>query len=52
MTFLRVLIKTYNIIGLELICMLAGLVFKRKQYDLEVLTCEIYRNEWLGETDL
>ena len=52
MTFLRVLIKNYNIIGLELIFMLAASVFKPKQYDLKDFTCEIYRNEWLGEIDL
>ena len=23
-----------------------------KQYDLKDFTCEIYRNEWIGKTDL
>ena len=52
MTFLYVLIKNYNIIGLELIFMLTASVFKPKQYDLKDFTCEIYRNEWLSKTDL
>ena len=51
MTFLRVLIKNYNIIVLELIFMLAASVFKPKQYDLKDFTGEIYRNEWIGELD-
>ena len=32
--------------------MFAASVFKPKQYDLKDFTCEIYRNEWLGETDI
>ena len=52
MTFLHVLIKNYNIIVLELIFMLAASVFKHKQYDLKDFTCETYRNELIGETDL
>ena len=52
MTFLHVLLKNYNIITLELIFMLAASVFKPKQYDLKKFTCEIYRNEWIGKTDL
>ena len=52
MTFLRVLIKNYNIIVVEQIFMLAALVFKPEQYDLKEFTCEIYRNEWIGEIDL
>ena len=52
MTFLRVLIRKYNIIVLELIFMLAASVFKPEQYDLKDFACEIYRNEWIGETDL
>ena len=52
MTFLHVLIKNCNIIVLELIFMLAASVFKPEQYDLKDFTCEIYRNEWIGETDL
>ena len=52
MTFLHVLIKNYNIIVLELIFMLAASVFKSEQYDLKDFTCEIYRNEWIGEIDL
>ena len=52
MTFLRVLIKNYNIIVLELIFMLAASVFKPNQYDLKDFTFEIYRNEWIGENDL
>ncbi len=52
MTFLRVLIKNYNITVLELIFMLAASVFKPEQYDLKDFTCEIYRNEWIGEIDL
>ena len=51
MTFLRVLIKNY-IIVLKLIYMLAASVFKPEQYELKDFTCEIYRNEWIGETDL
>ena len=51
-TFLHVLIKNYNIIILELIFMLAASVFKPKQYDLKDFTCEIYKNEWIGETDV
>ena len=51
MRFLYVLIKNY-IIGLELIFMLTASVFKPKQYDLKDFTCEIYRNKWIGETDL
>ena len=50
MTFLCVLIKNYNI--LELIFMLADSVFKPKQYDLKDFTCEIYRNECIGEINL
>ena len=52
MTFLRVLIKNYNIIVLELKFMPAALVYKPEQYDLKDFTCEIYRNQWIGETDL
>ena len=52
MTFLHVLIKNYNIIVLELIYILAALVFKSEQYDLKDFTCEIYGNEWIGEIDL
>ena len=52
MTFLHVLIKNYNVITLELIFMPAALVFKPEQYELKDFTCEIYRNEWIGETDL
>ena len=52
MTFLRVLIKNYNIIVLEQIFMLAASVFKPKQYDLKDFTCEIYRNECIGKIDL
>jgi len=52
MTFLRVLIKNYNIIVLGLKFMPAALVFKPEQYDLKDFTCEIYRNQWIGETDL
>ena len=50
MTFLHVLIKNYNIIVLELIFMLAASVFKPEQHDLKDFNCEIYRNEWIGET--
>ena len=32
--------------------MFAASVFKHKQYDLKDFTCEIYRNEWIGEIDL
>ena len=52
MRFLCVLIKNYNIIVLELIFMLAASVFKPKQYDRKDFTCEIYRNEWIGEMNL
>ena len=52
MTFLHVLLKNYNIVIPELIFMLAASVFKPEQYDLKDFTCEIYRNEWIGETDL
>ena len=52
MTFLRVLIKIYNIVVLELIFMLAASVFKPEQYDLKDFTSEIYRNEWIGKIDL
>ena len=52
MTFLHVLIKNYNIIVLELIFMLAASVFKSEQYDLKDFTCEIYRNECIGDIDL
>ena len=52
MTFLRVLIKNYNIIVLKLIFMLAASVFKPEQYDQKDFTSEIYRNEWIGEIDL
>ena len=51
MTVLRVLIKNYNIIVLEQIFMLAASAFKPEQYDLKDFTCEIYRNELIGETD-
>ena len=51
MTFLCVLINNYHIIGLELMYMPAASVFEPKQYDLNY-TREIYRNAWLGETDL
>ena len=52
MTFFCVLIKNYNIIVLELVFMLAASVFKPEQYDLKDFTSEIYRNKWIGETDL
>ena len=52
MTFLHVLIKNDNIIVLELIFMLAASVFKHEQYDLKDFTCEIYRNECIGDIDL
>ena len=52
MTFLHVLIKNYNIIVLELIFMLAASVLKPEKCDLKDFTCEIYRNECVGETDL
>ena len=52
MTFLRVLIKNYNIIVLELIFMLAASVLKPKQYGVKDFTCQIYRNEWIGKNGL
>ena len=52
MTVLRVLIKNYNIIVMELIFMFAASGFKPEQYDLKDFTCEIYRNEWIGEIDI
>ena len=53
MTLLRVLIKNYNIIVLELIDIYACCFgFQAQQYDLKDFTCEIYRNEWIGEIDL
>jgi len=44
--------KNYDIIVLELIFMLAASVLKPEQNDLKYFTCEIYRNEWIDESDL